>query len=177
MLLLFNNLLEKFGRDLHVFGVVEFRAVLALLMAFSVVMLIGPRVIRFLALKKIGDVPDFAHGTINELMKHKKNTPTMGGLIIMVAIVAATIFCGDLSRAHGFYVYMGLICMVALAIIGGMDDWLKLTAASRPEKSRDGLRTWEKAILLFGLAAVISYFVYTHPMGKFHTGNPFTRCD
>ena len=60
---------------------VVFRSVSAILVSFLIALLIGPKIIRWLMRKKIGDRPEFHHATLNELTKEKANTPTMGGLI------------------------------------------------------------------------------------------------
>jgi phospho-N-acetylmuramoyl-pentapeptide-transferase len=54
----------------------------------------------------------------------------------------------------------GIVVVVWLAVLGGMDDWLKLTAKSRGTGSRQGLYAWEKLIFQLGLGVLISWFVY-----------------
>ncbi|MFK7788789.1 MAG: phospho-N-acetylmuramoyl-pentapeptide-transferase, partial [Phycisphaeraceae bacterium] len=152
---------------LRVFTYIEFRAVLAMILAFAVVVLSGKRVILWLVGQKIGDNPEFYNKDINELMKSKANTPTMGGIMIVGAIVFVTLLLADISRQHGFYVWMGLICLVGMAGIGMADDWLKLTTARRKPGSRDGLRSWEKLMFQLGLAVLLGIFVYHHGTSKF----------
>ena len=65
---------------------VMFRSVAATLTSLVIALVIGPKVIRWLMRKKIGDRPEFHHATLNELTKEKANTPTMGGLIIILAL-------------------------------------------------------------------------------------------
>ena len=69
----------------------------------------------------------------------KANVPTMGGLLICAAIVGATALLADVSNA---YLVAGLLVLTFLAGLGSVDDWLKLTAASRPGGSRQGLHSW-----------------------------------
>jgi len=152
---------------LRVFSYIEFRAVLALILSFTVVVVFGKRVIHWLMAQKIGDNPEFFNKDINELMKSKANTPTMGGIMIVGAITLVTLLLSDISRQHGFYVWMGLICLLGMAGIGMADDWLKLTTARRKPGSRDGLRSWEKLLFQVGLAAVLGIFVYHHGGTKF----------
>ena len=132
-----------------------FRATLALITAFAVVLVAGPRVIRWLLKQKVGDNPEFDHATLNELMKDKKNTPTMGGLLIISAILIASLLLADPGN---LYVRLGLFCMVWLAALGGIDDWLKLTAARRAG-SRDGLHMWEKLVFQIALGALLAIFI------------------
>ena len=152
---------------LRVFTYIEFRAVLAMIMAFAVVVLSGKKVIHWLLAQKIGDNPEFFNKDINELMKSKANTPTMGGVIIVGAIVLVTLLLADISRQNGFYVWMGLICLVGMAAIGMADDWLKLTTARRKPGSRDGLRSWEKLMFQLGLAVLLGIFIFHHGVSKF----------
>jgi phospho-N-acetylmuramoyl-pentapeptide-transferase len=69
---------------------VMFRSVAAVLTSFLIAILIGPTIIRWLMRKKIGDRPEFHHATLNELTREKANTPTMGGLIIILSVLAST---------------------------------------------------------------------------------------
>ncbi|MEM8782265.1 MAG: phospho-N-acetylmuramoyl-pentapeptide-transferase [Planctomycetota bacterium] len=158
-------------RALLVFRWVEFRAVMAILVAFVIVVAAGPRVIRWLVTQKIGDSPEFHHQALNELTKHKSNVPTMGGVLIAAAIFGATLLLADLSS---FYVTMGLVCLVAMCGIGVADDWLKLTAARRKTGSRDGLRSWEKFLFQIGVAVLLGIFVYHHGVSKFAVTNEFS---
>ncbi len=158
-------------RALLVFRWVEFRAVMAVLLGFTIVVAAGPRVIRWLVTKKIGDQPEFHHQALNELTKHKSNVPTMGGVLIASAIFFATLLLADLSS---FYVNMALVCLVAMCGIGVADDWLKLTAAQRKAGSRDGLRSWEKFLFQIGVAVLLGIFTYRYGVSKFAVTNEFS---
>lgn len=133
-----------------------FRATIAVLVAFAIVWALGPWVIRFLTRMKIGDRPEFDHENLNRLTQGKRNTPTMGGVLISVSIFCTVFLLADLGS---FYVRMGLFCLAWLAGLGAIDDWLKLTAARRAG-SRDGLRSWEKLMAQVMLAALLATFIY-----------------
>ncbi|MFN4242746.1 MAG: phospho-N-acetylmuramoyl-pentapeptide-transferase [Tepidisphaerales bacterium] len=139
---------------LRVFTFAEFQSLLAVAVSFLTVLLLGPPVIRFLAMKKIGDRPDFDQADINKLMNSKEGTPTMGGVLIIAAIVLSVVLLGNLSN---FYVLMALMCVVVLGGIGAVDDWLKLT---RKPGNRQGLTTLEKLLFQIGLAVVLCYFTW-----------------
>ncbi|MBN1125658.1 MAG: hypothetical protein JXA82_11665, partial [Sedimentisphaerales bacterium] len=62
---------------------VLFRSIAAALVSIVISILVGPRIIRWLMRMKIGDRPEFHHAALNELMRERANTPTMGGLIIL----------------------------------------------------------------------------------------------
>ncbi|MBL8879771.1 MAG: phospho-N-acetylmuramoyl-pentapeptide-transferase [Phycisphaerales bacterium] len=135
-----------------------FRGALAILMAFAIVWLLAPPIIRMLVRFKIGDRPEFDHATLNQLTQGKKNTPTMGGLLIVIAILLTLLLLGDLSN---FYVRMAFVCAIWLAALGGIDDWLKLTA-DRRAGTRDGIKMLEKLCFQVGLGALLAIFIYNH---------------
>ena len=143
------------------FGAPVFRAALAVMLSFLVVLLFGGQVIRWLMRLKVGDLPEFHHTALNELTKNKKNTPTMGGIIIIGAILLTCLLLADVQN---FYVEMAIVCMVWLAVLGAIDDWLKLTQGRRTPGSRDGLYAWEKMLFQVGLGVLLAVFIYKHPM-------------
>jgi len=136
-----------------------FRALTAALLSFLTVVLAGPRVIRWLRRKKIGDTGATDAEALRAAAASKSKTPTMGGVLICGAILLSTALLADVRN---FYVLLGLVVLVWLAALGGIDDWLKLTAASRPGGSRQGLHAWEKLVFQLGLGLLVGYFVYEH---------------
>src|SRR6187401_3172097 len=125
----------------------EFRAFLAVVMGFLLVLAFGNRVINWLKRQKIGDAPEFYREDVNKLMEGKAATPTMGGILICAAILVTALMLADLRNA---YVHIALVVLVWLAVVGGFDDWMKLTTARRQTGRREGMLAWEK--LLFQLA-------------------------
>ena len=151
--------LESHGLgSLRVFQYVSFRAAMAVVVSFLTCVVLGPTVIAWLRRRKIGDLAGFDQVDVDKLMAGKKGTPTMGGLLIVGAIVASTVLLGDLGN---FYVTMALICVLWMAVVGAADDWLKLTAGQRAG-SRQGMASREKLAFQIGLAVVLSYFTYRH---------------
>ena len=137
-----------------------FRSAMAIMLGFLLVLVFGGRVIRVLIKQKVGDQPEFHHATLNELTKNKKNTPTMGGVIIIGAVLVSSLLLADIGN---FYVRMALLCMVYLSLLGAVDDWLKLTIARRNPGTRDGLMAWEKLLFQIGLGVLLAVFIYYHP--------------
>ncbi|MBX3385955.1 MAG: phospho-N-acetylmuramoyl-pentapeptide-transferase [Phycisphaeraceae bacterium] len=137
----------------------EFRALAAAALAFFIVVLAGRPVIGWLRLKKIGDTGMTDAESLRARAQSKANTPTMGGVLICGAILGATCLLADL---RDFYIVLALIVMVWLAAVGGVDDWLKLTQASRPGGSRQGLHAWEKLAFQLGLGLLVGVFLYHH---------------
>jgi len=144
---------------LRLFLDVTFQTTVATLMSFVIVILFGPRTIRWLRRKKIGDLPNFDQEQMNKLMEGKKGTPTMGGILVIAAIAITVLTLADLEN---FYVRMALICLLWLGGVGAVDDWLKLTGHARGEGSRQGLTTLEKLLFQIGLAAVLGVFTYRY---------------
>jgi len=152
----------------RVFVYVEFRAVLAIVLSFGLVLLAGRPVIDLLWRAKMQDQPEFDHEMINQLMAAKRGTPTMGGVLISGAILLSTLLLADLGS---FYVVMALTCLIWLSLLGGVDDYLKLTKHLR-SGSRDGLRRWEKILLQVGLALVLGLFTYHYGQSRFASDAP-----
>jgi phospho-N-acetylmuramoyl-pentapeptide-transferase len=140
----------------RVFTFPTFQSVVAVVISFMIVMLFGPRTIAWLRKQKLGDVASFDQAEIDAMMASKKGTPTMGGLLIILAIAGTTLLLADVTN---FYVRMALICLVWLGAVGATDDWLKLTVGRR-EGSRQGLSSLEKLLFQIGLAVLLSYFTY-----------------
>jgi phospho-N-acetylmuramoyl-pentapeptide-transferase len=115
---------------------VMFRCIMAALTGLIVAWVSGPKIIRWLMTKKIGDRPEFHHETLNNLNREKTNTPTMGGLIILLAVFISTFLWAKLGNP---FVQKGLILMIWFGAIGAADDWLKLTSKIR-NRSRNGLK-------------------------------------
>lgn len=143
---------------LRVFSYTTFRGTLAIVLSFLVCVVMGPGVIRWLRGQKIADLAGFDQAEVDGLMAGKKGTPTMGGLLILSAILVSALLLADLSN---FYVKMALICMLWLGAVGVADDWLKLTAGRRAG-SRQGLHGWEKLCFQIGLSVLLSYFTFRH---------------
>jgi phospho-N-acetylmuramoyl-pentapeptide-transferase len=149
-----------------------FRGACAALLCFLTVLLASPPFIRRLAAWKVRDLPEFDHSTLNQLMQNKSNVPTMGGTFILGSIALAILLLCDLTN---FYVQMGLACLLWLCVLGGVDDWLKLTAKRRGEHSRDGLRSWEKLVFQVGLGVLIGFYVYNHGRSNYAILSPLVE--
>ena len=151
--------LEAHGMGfLRVFTFATFQTTIAVVLSFLLVLLLGPSVIRRLQAMKIGDMASFDQAQMDELMKTKKGTPTMGGILVIGSIALTTLLLADLQN---FYVRMALVCVVWLGAVGATDDWLKLTAGRR-QGSRQGLTSLEKLLFQIGLAVVLCFFTWRY---------------
>ncbi len=140
----------------------EFRALAAAGLGFALVVVFGRPVIAWLRAKKIGDTGATDAAALRANASSKANTPTMGGVLIVGSIVGSTLLLADIRE---FYVQLGLVVAVWLAVLGGFDDWLKLTARMRATGSRQGLYAWEKLVFQFGLGLLVGWFLYAHGHG------------
>lgn len=152
-----NYFKEEFTYKIGFYGYenVMFRTMLAALTSLIIAILAGPRIIRWLIRKKIGDRPEFNHTALNELMRERANTPTMGGLIILMSILVSTLLWAKLSNP---FIHKAIFIIIWFGLIGAVDDWLKLTSKIK-QRSRTGLYAWEKLILQFGGAVLIAIFL------------------
>ena len=152
--------LEETGliRILQVVFQVEFRAFLAVLVSFGLVLAFGRPVIRWLLRQKVGDSPEFHNADLNDLMRSRAGTPTMGGILICGSILITILLLAELRSR---YIHLAIAVLVAYSVLGMFDDWLKLTSARRTPGSRDGLLPWEKLLFQLGLAALFSWVIFT----------------
>ncbi|MDX9912838.1 MAG: phospho-N-acetylmuramoyl-pentapeptide-transferase [Phycisphaerales bacterium] len=137
----------------------EFRILAAFGVAFVAVMVLGERTIRALIRLKVGDAGATDAEALRVMAASKANIPSMGGVLVLGAILLATLLLADITE---FYVYAAMIVLLAYGAIGGADDFLKLTASWRGARSRQGLYSWEKLAFQLGLALVVSIFLYRH---------------
>ncbi|MDR3352596.1 MAG: phospho-N-acetylmuramoyl-pentapeptide-transferase [Zoogloeaceae bacterium] len=120
MLLLFTQWLATDIRAFNVFGYLTLRTLLAAMTALTISLALGPAVIRWLAEKKIGQAVR-SDGPQTHLVK--SGTPTMGGVLILIAIALTTLLWGDLGNR---YVWTVLVVTLGFGIIGWYDDWKKV---------------------------------------------------
>ena len=131
---------------LRVFQYLTFRAVLAAATALIIGLAAGPAVIRRLQALKIGQ-PIRGYGMESHLSK--SGTPTMGGVLILIAIASSTLLWVDLSNR---FVWICLIVTLGFGGIGWVDDWRKVVS-----KDPEGMRSREKYLWqsLIGVIAAL----------------------
>ena len=134
------------------------RIALSSVTSYLMAMLFGPRAIRWLK-RRFPERIDSASETLNEIQKDKKSTPTMGGVFIVAALVVAVLLWGDLRNP---YVLLGLFVVVSFAILGAIDDWIKLST------NRNGLKSKTKLIVQTLLAMVVGCILFAIHSDKPH---------
>ncbi len=147
------------------FHFISFRILVAVILSLLITMVFGKRLIQFLKKKQIGE-------SVRELglagEKLKAGTPTMGGIIILLAILIPTLLLGDL---HKVYVRLMILCTVWLGIIGFVDDYLKLKARRKAKekghtytkRDSDGLASTSKIFGQIMLGIIIGATLYFNP--------------
>ena len=149
---------DKF--DLPGFGVfqyITFRSVLAITFSLVISLLIGKHVIDFLRRKSFGEsIRD--EGPASH--KKKAGTPTMGGLLIIAAIIIPSLLWCDLTN---IYVILMIISTLWIGTIGFIDDYIKVF-----KKDKGGLSGRFKIVGQVGLGLIVGITMVTHPdfMGK-----------
>jgi len=139
-------------RFANVFRYQTFRMMFAIVTSFFLLMVFAPVVIRVLKYLKVRGGTDFGNKTIDQIYASRASTPTMGGILILPAVLVSTLLWADVLN---FHVVLGLLTVVWLGVLGGVDDYLKLV-----KKNRDGLRMWEKLLFQIGLAVLLAFFLY-----------------
>ena len=153
-------LLVPLRDEFFFFNVVRYitvRTAAAGITALVLSFLLGPRLIRLLARKQIGQEIR-ADGPKSHYAK--KGTPSMGGLIIILCTVVPTLLWGNLGNA---YVWVAMGSMILFGLVGLVDDVLKVR-----RKQSLGLRPWQKIALQIALAAAVGLvFIWMGSRGQF----------
>ncbi|MFZ4689303.1 MAG: phospho-N-acetylmuramoyl-pentapeptide-transferase [Polymorphobacter sp.] len=131
---------------LNLFRYITFRSVGALVTALAIALIIGPRFIGFLRSKQGKGQPIREDGPASHLLT-KKGTPTMGGLMILIALTVSTLLWMD--TGNGF-VWASLFVTLGFGAIGFMDDYDKVT--KRSHKGISGRTRLMIEFLVAGLA-------------------------
>lgn len=126
------------------FQYISFRAGLAMIFSLLISLTYGKRIIQLLQKKQIGEI---VRDLGLEGQYQKQGTPTMGGLMIIVAIVIPTLF---FAKLHNIYVVIMLVTTLWLGVIGFLDDYIKVF-----KKNKDGLKGKFKVIGQVGLGLII----------------------
>lgn len=141
----------------ELFRFISFRVMLAVLLSLFITAFYGKKLIRFLQKKQLGEtVRDL--GLAGEQIK--KGTPTMGGIVIILAIIIPTLL---FARLTSVYIILMLVATIWLGVIGFIDDYLKLRAKKIAQQQgvkyvkgdKDGLAGWFKILGQVGLGITV----------------------
>jgi len=135
-----------------VFQYITFRSALALILSLLISTIFGKRIINFLRNQQVGE-------TVRELglegQSQKAGTPTMGGLIIIIATLIPVIL---LTKLNNIYIILLIVTTIWMGTIGFIDDYIKIF-----KKDKEGLKGIFKVIGQVGLGIIVGSVLYLHP--------------
>ena len=135
-----------------VFQYITFRSGLAIILSLLISTIYGKRIINFLKKQQVGE-------TVRELglegQTQKAGTPTMGGLIIIIATLIPVLL---LSKLNNIYVILLIVTTLWMGTIGFIDDYIKIF-----KKDKKGLKGKFKVIGQVGLGLIVGITLYFHP--------------
>lgn len=147
-----------------VFQYLSFRAAMAALLSLLISVFVGRRIILWLKSRKLGErIRELGPST----HQAKAGTPTMGGLIILLALVVPTLLLADVANA---YVWLILAAALWMGLIGFLDDYIKVF-----RKNKAGLKGKFKIVGQIGLGLLVGITMTYHP--QFRGDNPKANKD
>ncbi|MEP6689660.1 MAG: phospho-N-acetylmuramoyl-pentapeptide-transferase [Gemmatimonadaceae bacterium] len=149
--------LEKYWSAFHVFTYISFRAAFAAITSLIFAFLVGPGIIRRLKVMRVRQV--IREGTPDS-HQDKRSTPTMGGLIIIVATIAPTLLW---ARLDNRYVWVAMFVMIWMGGIGFLDDYLKLKQ-KREGKENVGLVERYKLVGQVSIGVLLGVMLWKFPI-------------
>lgn len=139
----------------NVFKYITFRAAMASLTAFVISLILGPIIIMWLKKINFGQNIRKEHvEALYDLHKHKQGTPTMGGVLIIIAITLSTVLWSDMGNK---YVLVALGTFLFLGIVGFVDDYIKVLKKQNLGLNAPNKFLWQ-ALLGIALALFIIFF-------------------
>ena len=134
------------------FQYISFRSAVAVILSLLIVICFGMPIIRLLKRKQIGEeIRDLGL----EGQMQKKGTPTMGGIIILMAVLIPMLLC---ARLDNVYIQLMLISTVWLGLIGGLDDYIKVF-----KHKKEGLKGKFKIVGQVGLGLIVGTTMWLSP--------------
>jgi phospho-N-acetylmuramoyl-pentapeptide-transferase len=148
MLLYLTNYLAEFDSGFAVFNYLTLRAILGALTALTLSFVIGPKLIARLSMNQVGQ-PVRAEGPVTHLPK--AGTPTMGGALILTAIVVSTVLWADLENR---FIWIVLFVTLAFGVIGYVDDYKKLILQDSAGMSARSKLFWQSTVAITAAVAL-----------------------
>jgi phospho-N-acetylmuramoyl-pentapeptide-transferase len=135
-----------------VFQYITFRSALAIMLSLLISTVYGKKIITFLRNQQVGE-------TVRELglegQTQKAGTPTMGGLIIIIATLIPVVL---LTKLNNIYIILLIVTTLWMGAIGFVDDYIKIF-----KKDKEGLKGIFKVIGQVGLGIIVGSVLYFHP--------------
>lgn len=160
--------LHKVISAFNIFRYITFRSANACLTAFLISLVFGPVLIRKLKKLKIGEnVRKENSARLHELHRNKQDTPTMGGILILLAIISSTLLWADIFNK---YIMIVLFSTVWLGVTGFIDDYLK-----QIKKESKGLTATAKLTSQIVLGLILGTFLFLNPQHNIKLDLPFLK--
>ena len=134
----------------RLFRYLTFRSGGAVLTGLLVAFFMGPPLIRWLKLKQGKGQPIRSDGPQRHIVE-KQGTPTMGGLLILIPVLSATLLWADLSNP---YVWIVMFVTLSYGLLGFADDYLKVT-----KRSSDGISGRVRLLIEFAVAVIATWLI------------------
>ena len=134
----------------RLFRYLTFRSGGAVLTALLVAFFMGPPLIRWLKLKQGKGQPIRSDGPQRHIVE-KQGTPTMGGLLILIPVLSATLLWADLANP---YVWIVMFVTLSYGVLGFADDYLKVA-----KRSSDGISGRLRLLIEFAIAVIATWLI------------------
>ncbi len=131
------------------------RASLSAITALLIALFAGRSIINWLSRRQLGERIREGQSAGAVSHAHKAGTPTMGGIIILLAIATATLLWGAVANV---YVWLVLLATVWMGAVGFADDYIKTV-----RKNKEGVPPRVKLIAQFGIGLIVGSVLYFHP--------------
>jgi phospho-N-acetylmuramoyl-pentapeptide-transferase len=148
----------------NVFRYLSFRIIYAAVTAFIIAFVLAPPMIR--KLQEWGLGQNVREGGPSGHLT-KIGTPTMGGILIIFAVLLSTVLWADITNA---YVWLVMLSIVGFGLVGFVDDYVKIIRAQST-----GLNVWQKLMAQTGVALGIGLFFYSSPGYSTELSVPFFK--
>ena len=146
--------LEQWGiAGSHMWGYISFRSLLALMLSLVISAWFGERFIKYLRKKQITETQRDA--SIDPFGTQKIGVPSMGGVIIILAILVPVLLLG---RLRNIYLILMIITTVWLGFLGGMDDFIKIF-----RRNKEGLKGKYKIVGQVGIGLIVGLVLWASP--------------
>lgn len=146
--------LEEYGiSGAHLWGYISFRSLLALMLSLVISAWFGERFIKYLRSKQITETQRAAD--VDPFGVQKIGVPSMGGVIIIVAILVPVLLLG---RLRNIYLILMIVTTVWLGLLGGLDDYIKIF-----RRNKEGLKGRYKIVGQVSIGLIVGLVLWMSP--------------
>lgn len=146
--------LEEYGiSEAHLWGYISFRSLLALMLSLVISAWFGERFIKYLRSKQITETQRAAD--VDPFGVQKIGVPSMGGVIIIVAILVPVLLLG---RLRNIYLILMIVTTVWLGLLGGLDDYIKIF-----RRNKEGLKGRYKIVGQVSIGLIVGLVLWMSP--------------